>query len=166
MLEYKNWTNNHIRVYAGQAWAEFDYSGELLNQSKIIPGFVSETFPADLLAEAAETIKSLKPAPYASAYLRFNDLPAGGKSVNHATGREEKGISCYPLTWDLVSQSYKRTGGALDGAMIAYAIQGAPMYFIAGEECGTGSDGEPVIKNAKILSRAKYDREREGYITL
>lgn len=106
----------------------------------------------------------MHPEPFANAYLRFNDPPKSGRSKNFATGKIEDGVSCYSLTWDMINQCYKRTGSGLDGAMIAYAMQGAPVYFITGEECGTGSDGEPLLQNVKILAGAKFDRQKDGYI--
>lgn len=162
MLEYKDWLDDQIRVYDGLAWADFDRSGKLIKKSNnSFCGILSES----QVKEAAEVIKKLPPAPFKGfVYLRFNDLPEGGKSRNYATGETECGVSCYSLTWDLISGCYKRTGYGLDGAMITYVIQGAPAYFLSGEECGTGSDGEPVIKNAKILSSARYDAEKDGYV--
>lgn len=159
---------NNIRVWAegdpnNMSWAEFDLNGNLVVECKrgafLFPGLTDNE-----MAEAREAIARMRPAPYAEVYLRFNDLPEGGKSKNYATGEREKGVSCYALRWDFIGQCYKRTGGGLDGAMIAYAIQGAPMYLISGIECGTGSDGEPVLNRAKILSNLKFDKDRDGYV--
>jgi len=161
MLEYRNWFENQIRVYDDLAWADFTMNGDLVKKSSGFMGALSD----GQIAEASETIKSFQPAPFSgSVYLRFNDLPAGGKSKNYATGELENGVSCYALTWDLVAGAYKRCGQGLDGAMIAYALQGAPMYFITGDECGTGSDGEPLLNSPKVLSSAQYNASKDGYV--
>lgn len=145
------------------SWAEFDRSGNLVSECKrgdfLFPGLTDRD-----MAEARDAISHMLPAPYVDAYLRFNDLPEGGRSKNFATGQMEAGVSCYALRWDLINQCYKRTGGGLDGAMIAYGIQGSPMYLITGTECGTGSDGEPVLEGAKILANLKFDKDKDGYI--
>lgn len=155
----------NIRAWSGLAWADFDRSGKLLRQNPQNPSWVCGEMAEDALREASEAIKTLLDAPIpGDVYLRFNDLPEGGRSKNFSTGELEVGVSCYTLRWDLVGQCYKRTGGDLDGAMIAYAIQGAPMYLVSGTECGTGSDGEPVITGAKILSKLKFDSKKDGYI--
>lgn len=162
MLEYGQWLNNQIRVYDGLAWANFGKDGELISKSN--SAFCGILTDAQIV-EAMETIKHFEPAPFAGdVYLRFNNLPECGKSKNYATGETENGVSCYALTWDLISGSYKRCGSGFDGAMIAYAIQGAPIYFITGIECGTGSDGEPLLSKPKVLADAQYDASKDGYV--
>ncbi len=167
MLSYGDW-GNVIKVYHeghndhNMSWAEFDFSGNLVAESKKGPFFPGLT--AEEISEATEAIKKMQPAPYQNVYLRFGDIPVGGKSKNYATGEMESGVSCYALRWDLISQSYRRTGGGLAGAMIVYMIKGAPMYFIAGEECGTGSDGEPLLDNPVVLATARYDMDKDGYV--
>lgn len=162
MLEYTCGyaDTKNIRAWSGLAWAEFDRSGNVVNECKNEHYLLT----AEEMKEAREAIQQMHGAPYSNAYLRFNDLPEGGKSKNYATGEIEAGISCYALRWDLADQCYKRTGGGLDGAMIAYAIQGAPMYLVSGDQCGVGSDGEPVIDNVKILASLKFDAKKDGYI--
>lgn len=162
-MEFKNWMNG-IRVYKGLAWADFDLDGNLVRKSQSNFNFVSDELTDAELEEASEKIKSFSPAPYNEVYLRFNDLPKNGKSKNFATSEEEKGVSCYSLIWDVVSGCYKRTEEGLEGAMVAYAIQGAPIYFVTGKECGIGSDGEPVLKDAKVVSRARFDSQKDGYV--
>lgn len=164
MLKYTNWKDGCVRVYDGSAWITVTADGRVVDQNKPIPGFVCETFSKSKLAEAIETVKNLKKAPFESAYLRFNNLPASGCSKNFATGTMEKGTSCYSLTWDLVNGCYTISGNALEGAMISYILQRAPIYFIAGEEVGTGSDGEPLLKDPKILGNAQFDLDKNGYI--
>lgn len=154
-----------IRAWSGTAWGDFDRDGNLVRQNPQNPKWVCGKMTQEELDEAAEVIKGLMDAPIpGEVYLRFNDLPDGGRSKNFTTGELEDGVSCYALRWDLISQSYKRIGSGLDGAMIVYAIQRAPMYLISGTECGTGSDGEPVIKDVKILAELKFDKDKDGYI--
>lgn len=145
------------------SWAVFDLTGNILRECKrgafLFPGLTEEE-----IKEARATIQTFRPAPYGKAYIRYNELPEKGKSVNHATGIEEAGVSCYTAQWDLATGSYKRTGTGLDGAAIFYLITGAPVYLIDGEEVGIGSDGEPLLKDVKILCRLKYDKTADGYI--
>lgn len=162
-MEYSK-HGDQIRVYDGLAWADFTTSGELIAKSTSkFMGVLSDA----QIAKASETIKSFTIAPFTrTVYLRFNDLPESGQSKNHATGKAEAGVSCYALEWDLIAGAYKRCGSGLDGAEISYAIQGAPMYFIAGDECGTGSDGEPLLDNPVVLAGAKYDKDKNGYVVM
>lgn len=170
MLSYGKGQKGDIRVWVDRergnlSWAEFDFSGNLVCECKrgsfLFPGLTDAE-----MEEARISISKMSPAPYENVFLRFNTLPAGGRSKNYATGETEGGISCYSLRWDLASQCYKRTGNGLDGAMMAYAIQGVPMYLISGTECGTGSDGEPVVSDAKVIGSLKFDKGKDGYVLI
>lgn len=169
MLRYTNaYSGTGVRVWVenvphNMSWAEFDFQGNLIRECErddfLLPGLTPEE-----RNEAREVIAKMRPAPYDNAYLRFNDLPKGGKSRNYATGELEAGVSCYALSWDFVNQCYKRVGEGLDGAMIGYTFMQAPVYLITGEECGRGSDGEPLLSNPRILASLKFDIEKDGYV--
>lgn len=169
MLRYtKAYSGTGVRVWVenvphNMSWAEFDFEGNLIRECErddfLLPGLSPEE-----MQEAKEAIEKMRPAPYENAYLRFNDLPKGGKSRNYATGELEAGVSCYALSWDFVNQCYKRVGEGLESAMIGYTFMRVPVYLITGEECGRGSDGEPLLSNAKILASLKFDSEKDGYV--
>lgn len=158
--------NDKIRVDISNdrhnlAWAFFDRSGNPVEFSK--ESFIMH-WNHDDDKMISETIKSFVRAPFnCSVYIRFNDLPKGSKSKNFATGKLENGVSVYGARYDLISGEYKISGSGLEGAMIAYTIKGAPIYFVTGEEVGKGSDGEPLLENAKVLSRAIATGEG-GYV--
>lgn len=162
-LQYIAWDEDIIRVYQDLSWAHFDLDGNLIAEnvkSFCMPGLTDEE-----KTEAIERIKSFKKAPYGvTGYIRFGNLPKSGKSKNYATGKLEKGVSCYNALWDLEKNAYVRTGNSLEGAAINYIIKGAPIYFITGEEVGTGSDGEPLLSNAQILAELIFDPDKKGYV--
>jgi len=138
-----------FRVYASNlSWREYAADGGVVAQSPTIPGFTGE-FPAEY--DHTDDCKRLRPAPYANVYIRFGELPKSGKSRNWATGQDEAGVSAYEARWDVISQCYVPYG-ALEGAEIAYRLQGAAAYLISGETNGRGSDGEPTVKDAKIIA--------------
>lgn len=161
-MKYSEWLNGNYRVYKGLAWIEVSANGDIVNDKH--RKYMSDEFSDADIIEAAETVKGFTPAPFETAFLRFGRLPKGGRSKNYATGEMEQGVSCYALTWDAMNGCYTITGSGLAGAIIAYTIKGAPVYIISGEKCGTGSDGEPVIRNAKVLAEAVYDNKKNGYI--
>lgn len=155
-MRYVDWINNTIRVWGdghSLAWADFDCEGNLLNQPD--RGTLSEAE----IAEASARIKTFAPAPVKDAYLRFGELPQSGKSTNWATGESEGGVSCYALAWDIVNAQYTLSGTGLLGALISYTMQGVQPYIITGEEVGKGSDGEPILKNVKIVGSAVNTRD-------
>lgn len=86
-----------------------------------------------------------------SKYIRFGAIPESGRSINHATREPESGVSCYRLV---------RIGAEwrIDGAIGSYmelSSSGLPLYEIAGDEIGTGSDGEPILRNARIVRKMR-----------
>ncbi len=42
----------------------------------------------------------------------------------------------------------------------------SPVYLVTGEEAGRGSDGEPLLKNVKILAKLTFGKENDGYIIM
>lgn len=145
------------------SWAILNMkTGEVIEECKrgdfLFPGLTDAE-----LAEAQQAVKSFRAAPYDNAYIRFNDLPHSGYSTNYATRKKESGISCYEARWDLVSGAYKRNGDGLDGAAIYYIMSESPVYLVTGEEIGKGSDGEPLLKNVKMLAKLTFEKENDGY---
>ena len=97
-------------------------------------------------------------------YVRFGEIPANGKSKNHFTDEYEKGVSVYEalerdekisiLLPSLTGSACVSLSGVLD----------RPMYIVDGELCGTGSDGEPLLKNCKIVREIKnINHSSEGW---
>lgn len=143
-----------IRIYGPKnTWANFDYTGKLLSRSKD-SDFIG-TLTEKNLSEMKELATLVKKPKYGTdVYIRFSELPKGGKSTNFATGEKEKGVSVYQSHYNYVTGNYS-TYGALAGAEISHVLRGSNAYLVKGTEVGMGSDGEPVISNAKVLKKLK-----------
>ncbi len=160
MITYSKFGDNMVRAWMGMSWADFSLNGDLIRLNPEHPLY--ERFSDDEIKEASEAIKKLESAPFENVYLRFGELPKDGRSTNWATGEKENGVSCYRICWKLIDGAYDLTGDGLVGALIAYSLKGEQAYFITGEEVGVGSDGEAVLKNAKIVAKAK--QTKKGFV--
>ncbi len=88
-------------------------------------------------------------------YVRFGEIPENGKSKNYLTGEYENGVSVYEaierdnnisiILPSLTGSACVSLSGVLD----------RPMYIVDGELCGTRSDGEPLLKNCKVVREIK-----------
>lgn len=85
------------------------------------------------------------------AYIRWGHLPKGGRSRNHATGNLEAGISVYRARYNPELEVYEYDDEALAGAAVAYMFAGVSPYLVTGREVGTGSDGEPLLRDVRII---------------
>lgn len=171
MLEYTMdpMVKGAVRVYVegdrgNMSWATMDMDGNIVRECKrgayLCPGLTDAE-----IAEARERIATIQRKPVdGDCYIRFNDLPRGGKSRNHASGMTEAGVSCYEARWDILRGCFRRTGSGLEGAALVYLLQGAPIYLIQGEVVGTGSDGEPLLGSARVIGTLAFDREKDGYV--
>ncbi len=86
-----------------------------------------------------------------SLYIRFGRLPRGGRSRNYVTGQLEPGVSVYRARYNARTDALDASG-ALAGTYLHYLIAGKQAYLVAGDEVSTGSDGEPVLANARIIA--------------
>lgn len=94
-------------------------------------------------------------------YIRFGDFPKGGKSKNYATGEIERGVSAYPVKWNIEKNKWEIDESQLEEFSALHSLtydivegKGRPVYLIHGQELNDlGSDGEPVldINNIKIV---------------
>lgn len=84
--------------------------------------------------------------------------------MNHLTGEMEDGVSVHELAWDALKGCWQVDSSGHAGAMIINILHGSDMYIVSGTQCGIGSDGEPVIANAKVLGYAKWDEEKKGVV--
>lgn len=95
-------------------------------------------------------IKNLK-----KIYIRAGDLPKSGKSKNFSTEKLEKGISVYEAVvykGDIIPILPRYDKINLVDIDILFD---RPIYIVKGEKVGTGSIGEPVLKNVKLLEKIK-----------
>lgn len=91
-------------------------------------------------------------------YIRFKPLPPSGKSSIYSHGDkigEEIGISVFDAvnindTWHIV-MPMPITQNMLDDiySLLNYSNEG--IYLVEGEQIGTGTDNEPLIKDAVVL---------------
>lgn len=84
-------------------------------------------------------------------FIRFGDIPDNEMSKNFLTNENELGVSVYDCVIhndkiglvfpNLTYSSCVTLSGVLD----------RPCYLVEGDKIGIGSDGEPLIKNIKII---------------
>lgn len=93
-------------------------------------------------------------------YIRWNTLPASGHSTNWATGQVEKGVSVYAARYNPALDIVEMIeNGTNSGAMLGYMFDGAPAYLVTGEANGLGADGEPLLRNIKLIAEMKIEEE-------
>lgn len=82
-----------------------------------------------------------------TGYVRFGSVPESGHSVNHATGAREAGVSCFRAVFDKDGSYQLLVGPKLYVSLMT--VKDREVYRLWGEEVGTGSDGEPLLKVEK-----------------
>lgn len=87
-------------------------------------------------------------------YVRYGDLPENGRSTNHADGSLEDGVSVF-YGETLPSGEARPLPKRQEQIAGAFILRSRPLYIVEGEEIGTGSDGEPLLKDCKIIREAK-----------
>lgn len=145
-------------------WADFDRSGRLVSHGAGNPFVTPSDDELKLWKDEVKTVlakmRNLKIPLDRPIYIRYGRLPKSGQSKNHATNQLESGVSAYLAEYDpnVGLIRYAESGGALGGAAMTLLLQGKTPYLLVGEECGIGSDGEPLLKNARILCTLKPGR--------
>lgn len=89
-------------------------------------------------------------------FVRFGDIPALGKSKNYLTEVNEIGISVYDAV-ELEDGSVRIIFPNLtySACVSLSGVIERPMYEVSGDIVGTGSDGEPLLKNIRIIRQLK-----------
>jgi uncharacterized protein len=96
-------------------------------------------------------------APGESVYLRFGDLPEGGRSCLLAGMGREFGVSAYAGTRSeagdaTVVLDFRRAVLGIDTRYLASLLWKArPLYIVEGQHVGFGGMGEPVLADARIV---------------
>lgn len=93
-------------------------------------------------------------------YIRFGEIPKDERSSIHYRGMycgKEEGVSVYDCTF--IHGEYRIiipcpiTSGGLDTLTgFLFYNKDKPVYFVEGEQVGTGHDGEPLIRDVKIIA--------------
>lgn len=91
-------------------------------------------------AKAAETA-AFRGA--ARGFIRFGDIPEGGRSYNHRDNRPETGVSCFDAEFAADGRYRLILTPVLEVSFLAVADR--PAYRLYGERIGTGADGEPLL---------------------
>lgn len=126
----------------------------------------------EILAWLEKQCKSNK-----SLYIRFGDIPTNGKSKVYNGEIEigiEEGISVYPAFEDkegniILGLNLPITKTSLHTQQHLLEYDNRPCYLVTGDYVGKGTDGEPLIKNVRIIKeikpyRIKQDKENNTYI--
>lgn len=96
-------------------------------------------------------------------YLRFGDIPQNEKSkvwhIDECVG-EEIGVSVYDAIIsedDMISIGipFPVTGSTIDTFIGLVKYQNLPCFLVDGDFVGRGKDGEPLIKNVRIIKEIK-----------
>lgn len=91
-------------------------------------------------------------------YIRFGDIPESGKSYNYRDNFYEEGVSAYHAIfysdgdYEILSHNPFEMYG-----MRLYSNR--PVYRLYGEEIGTGSDGEPILR---VDNAVKLDERKDN----
>ncbi len=101
-------------------------------------------------------------------YVRFGDLPKGGRSRNHLTGELENGVSVYDAV-EIDGQIHVVLPSLDESACVSLSgILRRPMYEVSGRAIGKGGDGEPILADAALTRPAPDERvieDRSSEIT-
>ncbi len=129
-------------------WAKFSKNGELIATGTDWLSKPSRN-SLDLAQIEVNHLVNIWKSPLKSFYFRFGDLPKDLKSKHAISGKKEKGVSVYtatPNVWGIY---------ALDDSIkfpfYGMALLDRPAYEISGKVVGYGADGEPLLKDAKIV---------------
>jgi len=102
------------------------------------------------IVDTEEKLHNKKWEKAKDVYIRFGNIPEGGRSKDWSSGNWEKGVSVFkgkilPSGELLVLPSTNQQLGSL------VTMNDRPMFVIKGKEIGTGADGEPVLSQAKAI---------------
>lgn len=135
----------------------------LKDGSAIAPGF-NET-KEQALAWLEKQSKSDE-----SLYIRFGNIPINGKSKVYNGEIEigiEEGISVYPAFEDkegniILGLNLPITKTSLYTQQHLLEYDNRPCYLVTGDYVGKGTDGEPLLKNVRIIKEIKPYRIKQG----
>lgn len=109
-------------------------------------------------------------------YIRFGDIPSDEKSKIYRNEEEigfEEGVSVYPAFETngdiIIGLSMPITKTTLHTQQHLLEYENRPCYLVTGDYVGKGSDGEPLIKNIRIIKeinhyRIKQDKKNNTYV--
>ena len=90
-------------------------------------------------------------------------LPSSGKSRNALTGEQECGVSVYEAIerdgqYQILLPRLDGTAPATlrqcyNAAQGLWGMENNPLFEVKGDIVGTGSDGEPLLKNCEVVKQ-------------
>ena len=100
-------------------------------------------------------------------YVRFGcaegPFPANERSLNSLTGELEPGVSVYEalvrdgnyqiLLPPLSPTTITTLGMCYNCAQGLHGLENSPIYEVEGDRIGTGSDGEPLLINCRVVRK-------------
>lgn len=104
-------------------------------------------------------------APSQKRYIRFGEIPPDGKSKirNHTDNTiigEELGVSVFEFI-EGRGIVVPNTPQARDDFLKLTNSWWKPQYIVIGEEIGVGSDGEPLLRDVKIVKVLKEANQND-----
>lgn len=141
------------RAQSGLRWADYDKRG-----LRVATGTHWACAPtgAELAAWDAEAPRIAARATRfpRDTYIRWRPIPPSGYSYNHAAREYERGVSAYRARYNPAANliEYSDDNG-LGGANWSLMLLGEPVYLVTGREVGIGSDGEPLLSEARVIAR-------------
>lgn len=93
-------------------------------------------------------------------FIRFGEIPEDEQSSIHYRGMDcgkEAGVSVYDCTfirgrYQIILPSPITMGGLDTLTGFLFYSKDKPVYFVEGEWVSIGHDGEPLIRNVKVIS--------------
>jgi hypothetical protein len=126
------------------------WEGKIETDMKGFPQIKVEHISTKRALEALEEAHDKKWEKGKDVFVRYGDLPEGGKSKDFASGNYEKGVSVFrgKILPDGSLLPMPKTNQEL-GSLLT--MNKRPMYVVTGDVVGVGADGEPVLANAKKI---------------
>jgi hypothetical protein len=85
------------------------------------------------------------------SYLRVGTWRDSEESWNYATGDFEDGISVYALDPTTGQPIVPPDGEWADSDLADRLASDDPKFIVTGRETGTGGDGEPLLRDVRIV---------------
>ena len=145
--EHVAWASQFAEKLGAGLAGEFNFPG----RTQFADEADAEAYLAALLA--AHDFGAQARTSGTHCYVRFGGLPADGISRNHRDGTAERGVSAYDA-YEFQGRIYVDMAD-VDGISAAFIVERKARYIISGREVGRGSDGEPVLAEAKAKATRK-----------
>jgi len=106
------------------------------------------------LIRITDDIQAQLEATAKRVFVRFGTLPNSGRSYNYRDNKYESGISVFNALLLHNGQVIVKPNTNYELGSL-FTLMDRDAYIVEGEVIGTGSDGEPLLRNAKIVRKLK-----------